>query len=96
VAIRELEEETGWIARKVIGLGGYYPAVGYSDEVIYVFIAEDLTPGEVKFVDGEFIETIRLPLEEALDMVRRGEIRDMKTIAALYVAAVHRSNGKPV
>lgn len=96
VAIRELEEETGWVAQKLTALGGYYPAVGYSDEIIYLFIAEELTPGEVKFVDGEFIETIRLPLDEALEMIRGGEIRDMKTISALYVAAAHRSNGKPV
>lgn len=86
VANRELEEETGWKAGRLTHLDAAYPCIGYSNEVIHFFLAEELTDGTVNLSEGEFIEQVRLPLEEAVEMARRGEIEDMKTITALFLA----------
>ncbi len=89
VAARELEEETGWRARRFTHLGSTYPCIGYSDEVIHFYLARDLERGRQNFEDGEFMEVKRLPFDEVFAMARRGELLDMKTITALFFAAVH-------
>jgi ADP-ribose pyrophosphatase len=86
VALRELEEETGWRAHTLIHLGSLYPCIGYSNEIIHFFLAQDLEPGCQQLADGEWLEVIRLPLGEAIAMARRGEIHDMKSTAALLLA----------
>lgn len=87
VAVRELEEETGWKAAHVRHLTSLYPCIGYSNEVIHFYLAEELTEGRKQFSDGEYVETVRLPFAEALALARSGEIVDMKTVAALQSAA---------
>ncbi|HET6568071.1 MAG TPA: NUDIX hydrolase [Rhodothermales bacterium] len=86
VARRELEEETGWIPGKLIHLGSYYPCIGYSNEVIHIYLGEALEEGRQAFADGENLELLRLPFGEALAMVNRREILDMKTVVALFYA----------
>lgn len=85
-AKRELEEETGLVA-DLDPLAVLYPTPGYSNEKIYIYRAKNVREGERRPDDDEFLETAELPLEEALAMVKRGEIRDAKTIAALLLYA---------
>lgn len=86
VAKRELEEETGWIPGALTHLGSFYPCIGYSNEVIHFYVGEELTESKQALSDGEFIEVVRLPFEEALAMVKRREILDMKSVTALMYA----------
>ena len=83
-AKRELAEETGWRANTWHELGWIYQAPGYSSEVLYLYIATDLSMGEQDLDDSEDIEVVHLPVEEALAMARRCELRDAKTVAALF------------
>ncbi|GIV59931.1 NUDIX hydrolase [Rhodocaloribacter litoris] len=89
VARRELEEETGYRAGRLTALGALYPCIGYSNEVIHFFLAEDLTAGERDLSDGEFLEPVPVLLAEAVAQARRGELHDMKTVAALLLAEAH-------
>ena len=90
VAARELEEETGWRAKRLTRLGAFFPGVGYSNEKIHVFLAEDLTEEGQDLGEGEFLEVVRLPLAEAVARARRGDLADLKTVAALLLAAAYR------
>lgn len=89
VAARELEEETGWKAAKFTRMAALYPCIGYSNEVIYFYLAEGLTEGRQDLSDGEFMDLVPMRFSEALEMVGRGEILDMKTVAALLYAQAH-------
>ncbi len=87
VAVRELEEEAGWTAKTVTRIGKTYPCIGYSDEVIHLFLAEDLSEAESQTEDDEFVEPFRLPFAEAVAMAERGEMLDAKTTVAILRAA---------
>lgn len=82
---RELAEETGLKAGKVELLGEFYPAPGYSNEKITIYLARELAPQVVveKTDEEEFLEPLKMPFGEALSMVEKGEIRDAKTIIGL-------------
>ena len=77
-AARELKEETG-ASGTLRKLGEMYPSPGYTDEIIRLFIATDLSYGDASPDDDEFLLTERIPLEQAVDMVLRGELKDAKT-----------------
>ncbi len=85
-ARRELQEETGLSAGRLIPLTTIYTTPGFTDERIHLFLAFDLTTGENRLDSDEFIETISLPLSEAILRIRSGEIVDAKTICTLYTA----------
>ncbi|MDR3643776.1 MAG: NUDIX hydrolase [Clostridia bacterium] len=80
---RELLEETGATALRYESLGELYPSPGYSNEIIYLFEGRGLSYGEQQPDDDEFIEVVRIPLEEAARRVLSGEIKDAKTQAAV-------------
>jgi len=82
-AKRELEEETGYIAGEWRKLTSLYLAPGYSTECIHIFLAEDLRAGERNPDEDEEIRVCQFSLKEALEMVRKGEIEDAKTVSAL-------------
>lgn len=86
-ALRELEEEAGLRARELRRLTTVYTTPGFTDEVIHLFVAVGLEPGETRHETSEFIELHEVPLEQALEMVSSGEIRDAKTICTLLCAA---------
>jgi ADP-ribose pyrophosphatase len=86
-APRELAEETGDRATRWRRLTGFYTMPGICDEYLHLFLATGLTPGQTNQEADEFIEVVTLPLDEALDMVWRGEIRDAKTIIGLLIVA---------
>lgn len=86
VAARELEEETGWRAHSFVPLGALYPCIGYSNEIIHFYLAEDLEKGERDLEDGEHMEVVPMGFDEALNLVESAEIVDMKSVAALLYA----------
>ncbi|HEX7954098.1 MAG TPA: NUDIX hydrolase [Burkholderiales bacterium] len=85
-AKRELLEETGYLAGEWRELGRLHPCVGYSDEYIDFFLARKLEFKGAQPDAGEFLETLRVPLTEAVEWVRRGRITDTKTILGLFWA----------
>lgn len=91
---RELKEETGATAKNYIPLGTLYPSPGYTNEIIYMYAATELSFGEAQPDDDEFINLVRMPLEKAVGMVLSGEIPDSKTQAALLKAEILLKQGK--
>ncbi len=89
-AARELKEETGYTAGKIEHLSSFYSSIGYSTEVIHLYFAEDLTPGETEFDDNEAIDIVEIDLAELKKMVLSGEVEDGKTIAAIMIAAARK------
>jgi ADP-ribose pyrophosphatase len=85
-AKRELLEETGYAAAEWRELGRFHPCIGYSDEQIDFFLARKLEFRSTKLDEGEFLETLRVPLIEAIEWIRRGRISDTKTILGLFWA----------
>jgi ADP-ribose pyrophosphatase len=86
-ARRELQEETGLTAERLIKLTEIYTTPGFTDEKIHLFLAIGLETGSNSLDEDEFLDTITLPMSEALRMVRDGEITDAKTICTLLYAA---------
>lgn len=80
---RELEEETGHIAKTWKSLGYIYTTPGICDEKLYLYLATDLEFKKQKPDDGEIIEFFEYKLDEVLDLIKKGEINDAKTICAL-------------
>lgn len=82
-AKRELLEETGYVARDWVRLGIVHTSVAFTDEGIDLFLARGLEHRGARLDEGEFLETLRVPLGEAVEMVRDGRITDSKTSVAL-------------
>lgn len=78
-ALRELSEETGLTAKNIVHVGDLYTTPALIDEVIHMYIATDLTQGEQHLDYDEFVNTLKIPLSKAVDMVMAGEIKDSKT-----------------
>ena len=85
-AMRELSEETGLSARNVVYLGELYTTPALIDEVIHMYLATDLVEGEQHLDEDEFINTLKMPLSEAVEKVMNGEIKDAKTQTILLKA----------
>jgi ADP-ribose pyrophosphatase len=84
-AKRELLEETGYTAKEWARLGVIHTAIAYTDEAIELFLAKRLEHVGRKLDQGEFLETLIVPFDEALAMIRDGRITDAKTVAALLL-----------
>jgi ADP-ribose diphosphatase len=82
-AKRELLEETGYTAQEWTRLGVIHTAIAYTDEAIEIFLAKQLNHMGRKLDRGEFLETLILPFDEAIAMIRDGRITDAKTVTAL-------------
>ena len=85
-ARRELEEEIGQRAERWSELARFYTAPGFCDELLIVYLAEDLSPGHVGPDPDEHLEVVRVPLVEALAWIASGRIADAKTIVGLLRA----------
>lgn len=83
---RELLEETGYVAEQWTRLGVIHNAIAYSDEMIELWLAKDLTLRTQALDQGEFLEVLTVPMAEALAMTRDGRITDVKSIVGLYWA----------
>jgi ADP-ribose pyrophosphatase len=85
-AERELIEETGYRAKSIQFLHAFYLSPGILDEKMHLYLATGLTAGETAREEGEEIENWLVPLDEAVQMVFRGEIKDAKSIVGLLWA----------
>jgi ADP-ribose pyrophosphatase len=85
-AKRELEEETGHVAKKWQSLGFIYTTPGFCDEKLYLYLATDLEFTKQNPDEGEIIEYFEYNLDTILEMIKNGEINDAKTICALMRA----------
>ena len=82
-AVRELKEETGAEAKKYTSLGRLYPSPGYCGEIITMYLAQQLSFGEQNLDEDEFLNIVKIPFDEAVEMVLNGEIPDAKTQTAI-------------
>lgn len=93
-AIRELREETGAASNRLTYMGKYYSSPAILDECIHMFMAEELEFGESCPDDDEFLETVKIPIDELVEKIMNGEVTDGKTQAAVMrVAHVLRTRG---
>jgi ADP-ribose pyrophosphatase len=83
---RELLEETGYSAEEWVYLASQHPCIGYSNEVIHIYLAKGLRLGEHHRDADEALQIFDARLSDCLAMVQRGEITDGKTIIALFWA----------
>lgn len=86
-ASRELLEETGYTAQRVIPLFTMFTTPGFTDEKIHLFLATGLTAGQHQREADEFLELVPTKLSRALSMIEQGEIQDAKTALALLYTA---------
>jgi ADP-ribose diphosphatase len=84
-AARELAEETGYTAARWTKVTEFFPSPGVLSERTHLFVAEGLTPGEMKLEPCEQIEPRTVPLAQALAWAADGTIRDAKTLIALLL-----------
>lgn len=91
--IRELKEEIGATAGKITSLGKLYPTVAYDTEVIYMYMAQELSFAEQHLDADEFVDVVKIPFEEAVRMVMNDEIPDSKTQIAILKAWTLRQGG---
>lgn len=84
--VRELKEEVGAVSKDITFLGKLYPTVAYDTEVIYMYLAQDLSFGEQKLDEDEFLDIVKIPFDKAYKMVLNDEIPDAKTQIAILKA----------
>ncbi|MDB5756561.1 MAG: ADP-ribose pyrophosphatase [Massilia sp.] len=83
-AKRELKEETGYTAADWHFLCTIHNAIAYSDEHLDLYLARGLTEGKAQLDDGEFLECFRARVPDLLEMVRTGQITDVKTVIGTF------------
>jgi len=84
-AIRELQEETGYLAERWRELPPFFMSPGILNERMHLFVAEGLTPGSPAREAGEEIENLLVPWSEAVAMAERGEIEDAKSMVGILL-----------
>ncbi len=85
-AARELEEESGLSAGRLTHLSSYHTTPGFTDEMVHLYLASELTDCPQRLEPDEVIELVRMPLAEALEKIATGQITDGKTIIGLLLA----------
>ena len=91
-AFRELEEETGYRAKKMAPLITYYPSIGYNTEVIHCFLASGLKKiADLNLDDDEILSVVKVDLRKLLRMIKTGKIQDSKTICAVLTFAAKKN-----
>ena len=84
-AKREFREETGYRAERFRHVAAFYPTVGYSEEILHIFFAENLTAGHTDFDENESIEIEEYMPEALYALIDAGEMNDGKTLIALLL-----------
>lgn len=91
-AFRELQEETGYKAKKMRHLITYYPSIGYNTEAIHCFVATGLTKvSDLKLDDDEILSVVKLDFSKLLRWIKKGKIQDSKTICATLTYAYNKN-----
>ena len=92
-AMRELEEETGFKTKNITKLGAICTTPGFCTEVLHIFLAKDLTPGNHNREEGEHgMEVFEFTIEEIEKKILAGEIVDAKTICGVQLLKLYREN----
>lgn len=87
-AVRELQEETGNKTKNIIKLGTIATTPGFCSEILHIYLAKDLIPGNHNREEGEYgMEVLEFSLNEIQDKITKGEIIDAKSICGIYLAA---------
>ena len=84
-AQREFQEEAGYLSRQLKSLGCFWSSPGFCTELMYAYVARDLSPSRLTPDADENIQIEKVPLSQVTELVRTGEIEDAKTIAALLM-----------
>lgn len=82
-ARRELSEEIGYAAKKLTFLTKIYPAIGFSNEMMWMYLGENLNKTERNLDQDEFLELVPVTIQQAFDWVKSGKISDVKTIIGI-------------
>jgi ADP-ribose pyrophosphatase len=85
-AAREIREEVGMSANKMVKLTECYMVPGYSSEYMHIYLATGLEPDPLPGDDDEFLKVVKIPYAKSLEMIEKGELPDVKSIAALLLA----------
>jgi ADP-ribose pyrophosphatase len=85
-ARREIQEEVGHRAGTLVPLGSILTTPGFTDEIIHLYAAHDLSPVPQNLDHDEVLTVERMPFVQAIEMVRDGRIKDAKSICALLLA----------
>ncbi|MFZ2445003.1 MAG: NUDIX hydrolase [Syntrophobacteraceae bacterium] len=91
---RELFEETGYKARNLVEIFNYYPAIGYSDEVIRIYAASGLEEVSEREDKDEISRVEVVKFDEVHDMIMRGAIRDGKTVIGVSLFRAKLEKGE--
>lgn len=83
---RELLEETGYTAGHWVKLGLQHPCIGYSNEVIHMYLAQEMQAGQHQRDEDESLEVFELSVRDCIEMIYQGQITDGKTIVAMMFA----------
>ncbi|KIL37079.1 ADP-ribose pyrophosphatase [Gordoniibacillus kamchatkensis] len=92
-ALRELEEETGYRAESVRLLHSVAVSPGFADEIVHLYVVEQLTKGEARPDEDEFLNVESITFEQAQQYVKDGRIGDAKTLLAIYAWQLHKLTG---
>lgn len=92
-AARELEEETGYTAGKLEHIASFYTSPGFADELLHLYVAQELVQGTVKLDEDEFLDCEAIGMEQALQYIADNRISDAKTIMAVYAWKLYRLTG---
>jgi ADP-ribose pyrophosphatase len=91
-AQRELREETGYRAETFTHLGTVWPAPGITDEQMYIYLVQTLSPDPLPGDADEMIELTTMPLPVLIEMAQDGRLQDAKSVVGILRAAVHLSH----
>ena len=91
---REMQEETGYLPRKVEELGGFYSVPGYGTEYLHLYLATDLVPSQLYAEDTEVIRLVRVPITKIPALLASGKICDAKSIAGLFTFLEYRKSAQ--
>lgn len=90
-AVRELEEEVGYLRGDIRHVMDYYSSPGFCNEKLSLYLAENAELGEQRLDEGEFLDLVKVPWDEAVAMALRGELGDAKSVAGILAVAQLRS-----
>ncbi len=85
-AVRELSEETGCTAGRIVSLGAFYPSPGFSREILYIYLATELVHGEMNLDEDELLSVEAVQLDTLVEQIMSGGIKDAKTIIGILKA----------
>ena len=85
-AIRELSEETGCTAGKIVDMGAIYPSPGFCRETLFLYLALDLEHGEMHLDENELLSVEAVPIDELIEKIMANELPDAKSVIGIMKA----------